>query len=306
MLRGKEDISETKEYAAPCVMLLGGFDGLHIGHRELIRSASGYGLPIGVMTIKGGKGMSLFTMEERAAMFGEQGLSFCYPVAFTDEVRNTTKEDFIRDLLSRFNAKAFVCGEDFRFGRGAEGTPEFIREYTGIPVHVHPILCVGGKKVSTSGIKDCVGQGNMPAANSLLLRPFFLRGTVEEGRHTGRRIGFPTANLTYPAEKFPMREGVYAIHAALDGRVIYGIANFGPCPTFGITFRKAEAYFDGYEGDLYGKRIDLCFDAYIRPICRFESGEALAEQLRRDISTMRALTGPESPDRRTAETRTTD
>lgn len=293
MLREERDIRETKEYADPCVMLLGGFDGLHIGHRELIRSAEGYGLSIGVMTIKGGKGMSLFTMEERAAMFREQGLSFYYPVAFTDEVRNTTKEKFMRDLLCRFNAKAFVCGEDFRFGRGAEGTPEFIREYTGIPVCVHPILYVGGKKVSTSGIKDFVGQGDMPAANRLLLHPFFLRGTVEEGRHTGRSLGFPTANLTYPAEKFPMREGVYAIHADLEGQVCRGIANFGPCPTFDVTFRKAEAYFDGYEGNLYGRQIDLCFDAYIRPVCKFGNGEALAEQLRRDISTMRALTEAE-------------
>ena len=281
MLNQKADAGTT-EYASPCVLLLGGFDGLHIGHKKLLDCAKKYRLPVGIMTILGGKGKALFTLAERREIFARAGADFFFCEAFTEQFRNTDRETFLQDLRRRYNVRAFVCGEDFRFGKDAAGTPQFIREFAGIPVHAADILCVDGKKVGTSSVKEFLARGEVMQANRLLLFPFFLRGRVEAGRHVGHTYGFPTANLVYPKEKFPLKEGVYAVHADLEGKTYRGIANFGPCPTFGVEERKAEAYFDGFHGDLYGRTVDLVFDGYLREIRKFSGASALAAQLRED------------------------
>ena len=274
---------ETTEYASPCVLLLGGFDGLHIGHKKLLDCAKAYGLPVGIMTILGGKGRELFTSVERREIFSRAGIDFFFSESFTPQFRDTGRETFLTNLLRRYNAKALVCGEDFRFGKGAAGTPDFLRTFTGLPVLAEDILQVDGQKVGTSFVKQYLAAGKVARANELLVFPFFLRGTVEAGRHVGHTYGFPTANFSYPPEKFPLKEGVYAIHAALDGKEYRGIANFGPCPTFGVEYRKAEAYFEGFQGNLYGKTVDLVFDGYLRDIRKFPDQAALAAQLREDI-----------------------
>lgn len=278
---------ETTEYSAPCIFLLGGFDGLHIGHKKLIDCAKKYNLPVGIMSIEGGKGKNLFTPFERGKIFSRQGLNFIYSVPFTEEFKNTTKDKFLTSFIERFEVKAFVCGEDFRFGKSAEGTPEFIREFTGIPVHALGVLTVGGKKAGMFLVKEYLKNGEVERANKLLLQPFFLSGKVEAGRKTGRTLGFPTANFSYPENKFPLKEGVYAVHAQLGGKIYRGIANFGACPTFGVTYQKLEVYFDGYEGDLYGKEIDVYFNSYLRNVQKFENKEALKAQLKEDLLRVR-------------------
>ena len=278
---------DTTEYAAPCVLLLGGFDGLHIGHKKLIDCAKTYALPVGITTIEGGKGQSVFTLSERQKIFERQGLDFFHAFTFTEEFKNTSKEDFLSSLMQNFNVKAFVCGKDFRFGKLAQGTPEFIAQFTNIPVHALDILSVDNHKVSASSVKEYLKNGQIKKSNELLLQPFFVSGIVEEGRRTGRTLGFPTANLSYPKEKFPLQEGVYAVHTVLNEKRYNGIANFGPCPTFGVEYRKLEAYFDGFEGDLYGQEIDVYFDDYLRDIKKFETVEALQAQLKADIRSVR-------------------
>lgn len=279
---------QAKEYKnTPCVFLLGGFDGLHAGHSALLAHAREYGLPVGIMSIEGGKGDALFTFAERREIFAAQGVDFVVEIPFTEAFKNTSRERFLDTLSAQFDIKAFVCGKDFRFGKGAAGDPEFIAEYTKRPTHAHDILYADGKKIATATIKEYVRAGEMEKANALLLQPFFLKGNVEEGRKEGRKLGFPTANITYPQGKFPLKEGVYAVHTTIDGSKYLGIANFGACPTFGVEYRKAEAYFDGFNGDLYGKEIDIFFDSYLRDIRKFPSKEALAEQLRHDMQRVR-------------------
>lgn len=282
MLNERTDAGTT-EYSSPCVLLLGGFDGLHIGHKKLLDRAKEYRLPVGIMTILGGKGQALFTLAERREIFARAGIDFFFCEPFTPQFRDTDRETFLTNLLRRYNVRAFVCGEDFRFGKDAAGTPAFLREFTGIPVHALDVLQVDGKKVGASSVKEYLAAGNIAQANGLLVFPFFLCGTVQQGRHVGHTYGFPTANFSYPPEKFPLKEGVYAIHAELNGKTYRGIANFGPCPTFGVEDRKAEAYFDGFHGDLYGKTVDLVFDGYLRDIRKFPDKAALAAQLREDI-----------------------
>ncbi len=277
-----QDVCSVKtEYKSPCVMLLGGFDGLHVGHKKLIDCAKKYNLPIGITTIEGGKGKSLFTLEERRKIFAQHGVNFVHPFTFTEEFKNTSKEEFLNILLNRFCVKAFICGEDFRFGKGAQGTPDFIEEFTLVRVHAMDVLSFRGKKVGTSDVKEYLQKGQIERANELLLTPFFISGSVEEGRKLGRTIGFPTANLS--AQDCPLKEGVYAVHATIDEKTYYGIANFGTCPTFDVAYKKLEVCFDGLNQNLYGKEINVYFDGYLRDICRFENAQALTVQLEQDM-----------------------
>ncbi len=277
----------TNEYLSPCALLLGGFDGLHIGHKTLLDIAKTYNLPVGITTIYGGKGKSLFLPRERAQIFKAQGLDFVYPLHFTDEFKNTEPEEFLQDIVNRFNVKAFVCGDDFRFGKGAEGTPELIAKITSIPVHAPAVLRVNGEKVGASFIKNYLKIGDVKRANEYLLQPFFVTGIVTKDRGVGKTIGFPTANIEYSEEKFPVKEGVYAVSAEIDGVEYRGILNYGARPTFQNTEKKLEAYFDGFDGDLYGRELTVYFDEYIRDICSFASGEALKTQLQRDLRKIR-------------------
>lgn len=269
------------------MFLLGGFDGVHAGHKKLIDRAKEYGLPVVAMTILGGKGGDLFTLEERLAIFAAQGVNEVVSYVFDNRFKNTSAEVFLQGLCASFDVKAFVCGEDFRFGKEAAGTPRFIGELTAKPVHALDVLTVNGKKVGMRFIKELLSSGRTEEANKLLLQPFFVRGVVEEGRKVGRTLSFPTANLAYPKEKFPIKKGVYAVHALLDGKGYKGIANLGACPTFGVTQEKVEAYFDGFCGDLYGREIDVFFDRYLREIKQFSSKEELIAQLRKDKEEIR-------------------
>ena len=273
----------VNEYRSPCVFLLGGFDGIHLGHKKLLNFAKQFNLPVGMMTILGGKGKTLFTPEERKTVFREEGLAFAYLLEFTDKLKNTEREGFLEDILNRFNVTAFVCGKDFRFGKGAQGTPDFIREYTNLPVYDLDIMNVEGKKISTSVIKERIVQGKIEEAQGLLSYPFFVSGRVEEGRKVGRRLGFPTANMSYPAYKLLPREGVYGVHMVYDEKKYVGICNVGACPTFGVEERRIESYFDGFHKMIYGERIEVVFDSYLRDIQNFCNGEALVAQLKQDI-----------------------
>jgi riboflavin kinase/FMN adenylyltransferase len=267
---------------SPCVFLLGGFDGLHIGHKKLVDFAKLFRLPVGMMTMEGGKGNGLFTLEEKCKIFRAQGVDFIDAMSFDEHLKNTSREDFLSALLKRYTIRAFVCGKDFRFGKEAAGDPAFIARYTGIPVHDLDILNVDGRKVSSTLIKERLKEGKVKEANALLTQPFFVNGKVEEGRKEGRKLSFPTANLSYPENKFLIHEGVYAVHSDLAGKRYYGICNVGACPTFGVNSLKVEVNYDGFDGDLYGQEIDVFFDGYLRDIQKFPSKEALTEQLNFD------------------------
>jgi riboflavin kinase/FMN adenylyltransferase len=266
--------------------LLGGFDGLHIGHRQLLARAKSLALPVGVMTIVGGKGLPIFTTEEREEIFSSLGADFAFELPF-DEIKGLSPETFVGLLKENFNVQAFVCGDDFRFGKNALGTPETLKAYGQVRVEVEKLISVDGEKVSSKTVKTLLELGDIEKANELLGERFFLIGEVEKDRQVGRTLGFPTANIRYPNGKFSIKKGVYAGEAEIGGVLYKGIINYGARPTFQNGDVWTETYFDGFDGDLYGKRLKIRFAKFLREIKKFDGVEALKAQLTRDIRSIR-------------------
>lgn len=275
-------LTENQDTAKGVAMLLGGFDGLHVGHRRLLSRAKESGLPVGVMTIIGGKQGNIFTFLERERIFKESGADFVFELLF-DEIKDMSPTEFLQFLIAEFDPALFVCGEDFRFGAGAKGTPEMIKTSTQVRVEVLSLVEMGGEKISSRKVKEWLGKGEVEKANALLGEEFFLCGKVVKDRQVGRTIGFPTANILYPQDKFPLKKGVYETKTTVDGKEYKGITNYGARPTFDNDKVLTETYLDGFSGDLYGKELTVKFVRFLREVQKFESADALKKQLEKDI-----------------------
>ena len=268
-------------------MLLGGFDGLHLGHRQLLSRAKESGLPVGVMTIVGGKGQTnLFGFAEREIIFKENGADFVFELPFA-EIKDLSADDFLALLYREFSPKLFVCGEDFRFGAGAKGDVKTLQGLDTVRVKILPLVEKHGEKISSGTIKNHLALGDVQTANELLGENFFLLGEVVKDRQVGRTIGFPTANVLYPSEKFPLKTGVYETKIWVGKDTYRGITNYGARPTFDNDHVLTESYLDGFNGDLYGKTIKVEFVRYLRDIQKFDSVDGLKKQLQTDIEKVR-------------------
>ena len=268
-------------------MLLGGFDGLHLGHRQLLSRAKESGLPVGVMTIVGGKGdESLFTFSERELIFRENGADFVFELPFA-EIKDLSADEFLRLLQAEFSPRIFVCGEDFRFGAGAQGNAKTLKGTDTVRVEVLPLVEKHGEKVSSKTVKEYLGKGEIEMANALLGENFFLLGEVIRDRQIGRTLGFPTANVLYPSGKFPLKKGVYETRICVENDTYRGITNYGARPTFDNSDVLTETYLDGFDGDLYGKTLKIGFVRYLRDIQKFDGLDALKKQLTKDMERVR-------------------
>ncbi len=268
-------------------LLLGGFDGLHVGHRRLLQTAKDSGLSVGLMTIVGAKREnSLFTLAERENIFREAGADFVFELEFS-RIKDLSPEEFLDRLVQEFSPKLFVCGEDFRFGAGAKGMPEMIEKHTHVCVEILPLVEMSGVKVSASHIKTLLKAGKLEDANARLAHPYFLMGEVVRDRQVGRTMGFPTANIPYPEDKFPLKQGVYETQVEVDGKTYKGITNFGARPTFDNDRVLTETHLIDFAGELYGRTLKVEFLRYLREIQRFEGVEKLKEQLTKDIRQVR-------------------
>lgn len=270
----------------PCVLLVGGFDGLHLGHETLLKEAKRRGLPIGVMSITGGKGQPLFTPAEREEIFQKAGVDFCFFLAFK-QIKDICAEEFCDFLTDHFCVNEFFCGEDFKFGKNALGTPRLLKERTGVETAILPLLKRNGEKVSSTDIKRAIDERDIPLANGYLQEIFFVKGKVEKDRGVGKTLGFPTANISYPTDKYPLPYGVYQTQTAVDGKVYQGITNYGARPTFANEKIVTETYLDGFSGDLYDKTLSVRFIRFLRETTAFSSVEELKTQLKKDIERVR-------------------
>ncbi len=272
-------------FSQPCVLLLGGFDGIHLGHKTLLDAAKRYDLPVVFTLIAGGKaGGELFTLRERRTVLEQLGAAGAFAFPFTEAFQKTSAEDFLRGLFARCTPRAVLCGEDFRFGKGAKGDAALLKNLAPCPVDVLPLLTADGHKISSTSLKKLLAAGDMPALNALLAYPYFIEGDVEHGRHVGSSLGFPTVNLDLPAEKAPPKEGVYGGYAQTKSGKFPCILNYGARPTFGVAEKKMEAFLLDFEGDLYGSAVRIYPTEYYRPVTAFPSAEALKAQIAQDAA----------------------
>lgn len=297
------------EYSFPSLLVLGCFDAIHSGHRELFKKAGLQakinGLDLGVMVFKDGKGGKLlYSFEERLAMLEKYNVKFVLAIDYTEEFKKITPIDFLRGIEEKINIKAYMSGKDFRFGAGAKGKSSTLKtfaedEENGVWYMPVKDVTFGDEKISTTLIKSCLDEGNVKKANALLGENFYVEGEVVKGAGRGSSVlGFPTVNIVYPENKYEVKKGVYAVKCKIEEQEYPGIANFGDRPTFDDGDVTLEAYISGFAGDLYGKTVKIEFTDYIRDIKKFDSAEDLKLQLRADLNSV--LTHAEST--ATAET----
>ena len=286
----------------PIILCLGGFDSIHLGHKKLISKAQKLkeelGSDIAVFTYDndigsiGGKTQGLvFTYEERLGILSGLGVDEVCLAHFSKEYANTQPQVFLDYLNSNRNISALVCGKDFRFGKNASGNTDLLQEYclnNGLMLYICDFECdEEGNKISTTQIKRMLESGNISKVNSLLGNRYFIEGEVVKGRQVGKTLGFPTANIEFPADKYLPRSAVYATSVFLNGKEYRGITNVGNAPTFNCEHSLIECHIDGFSGDLYGKKLKIYFDFFIRENRRFNSVNQLILQLEEDLKVIR-------------------
>ncbi|MBA4043801.1 MAG: bifunctional riboflavin kinase/FMN adenylyltransferase [Erythrobacter sp.] len=289
------------------VIALGNFDGFHRGHQavagEAIRWAQAEGRPSIIATFDPHPvrffkpdvpPFRLTTLEQRQELYLAAGATAMLVFHFDAELAGTSAEDFIRAILiDRFGAHGVVTGGDFTFGRGARGNVDLLRSLggeLGLQSRVVAAVSEGEEVVSSSRIRQALRDGDPQEAARLLTRPFAIRGIVEHGDKRGRTIGYPTANVTIDNCLRP-KYGIYAVTGRIlaTGEVLQGAANIGIRPQFEPPKELLEPYFFDFSGDLYGQEIEVAFHHFLRGEAKFDSLEALIEQMDKDCAEARRL-----------------
>jgi riboflavin kinase / FMN adenylyltransferase len=270
---------------------IGTFDGVHLGHREVIRGSDTVLTfdphPLAVVRPEAAPRL-IDTFAVKRDLIAGLGVAELVVMPFNREFAAQEPEDFIRDVLvERLGAEQVSVGENFRFGKRARGTPELLQAEDSFETRIAPLIEVDGEAVSSSRVRGLIAAGEVDLAARFLGRPFTFEGEVMEGDRRGRELGIPTANLV-PDERYACPgHGVYA--ALADGRP--AAVNVGVRPTF-ETGRGllVEAHLIGFDGDLYGRVLRIDFLQRLRGERRFETTEALVEQMWRDVDQAREIT----------------
>jgi len=283
------------------IVALGNFDGFHAGHQAVVgravERARAEGRPVLVATFDPHPvrffkpdvpPFRLTSLNQRERLFGEAGADAILVFRFDAELAAVTAEDFVAQrVVGLIGAAGVVTGEDFTFGKGRGGNIEVLRSLGaahGLSVDAVAPVIADGEPVSSSLIREALQAGDCEAAAALLTRPFAIEGVVEPGDQRGRELGYPTANLglgTYLRPRF----GVYAVRGRLPGGLIVdGAANLGVRPTFLPPRELLEPYFFDFDGDLYGRTIEVETISFLRPEARFDSLAALKAQMADDCA----------------------
>ena len=276
--------------ADECVAAIGSFDGVHRGHRRVLETARAAGTPVTVVTfwphprlVLGNRVDLLSTLERRIELLEEAGVDEVLVVEFTPELAAREPAEFADSVLRQIGAKVIVVGESFRFGRGAAGDPTLLRE---LGFDVRTVATLEG--VSSTNVRNLLRDGDVESAARLLGRPPELEGTVVLGDQRGGTLGYPTANLSVPADLLVPAYGIYA-GAALGHRAAISI---GVNPHYGGDERRIEPHLLDFEGDLYGRRLVVELWRRLRDERAFSSEAELVAQITRDVEETRSAERP--------------
>ena len=291
--------AELKNKYPATVIALGTFDGLQLGHTDVINTARDYaernGLKLAVFTFSNHPlalirpdlvPVRIISAEEKIKLLESFGVDYLINIPFTEDFAALSPDEFL-DSLACFNYRCLVVGENFTYGFLGSGKTETLERSgrkNGFDVIVRPLVKMNGNVVSSTGIRNLIQAGHIEYANRMLGRAYTITGTIVHGEQRGRKLGFPTANIELlHGEMAVPAPGVYAVTASIEGRIYEGMGNIGNNPTFNdVEHARLEVNLFNCSGDLYGKTMSVQFHKYIRAEKKFSGVEELCRQIEED------------------------
>ena len=290
-----------------CVLTLGNFDGVHLGHQQLINHLIEQGkklnLPTAVMLFepqpleffsKQNAPARLTSFKEKVQLIEKLGIDYIIAVPFTQTFANMSANAFIQDwLINKLNAKYIVIGDDFQFGRDRKGNINLLQQYTPnnhFSVESMPTFVWNNLRISSTAVREALFNSDFELARCLLGRDYAIQGRVVHGNALARQLGFPTANIHLNRKK-PALQGVYFVKVknCCSSQYYHGIANIGIRPT--IEGKKAilEVNIFDFSGDIYGQYLDVIFVCKLRDEKKFDSLADLKQQISQDVCTAKQI-----------------
>lgn len=302
IIRVREKIYQS--FVKPSVAL-GNFDGVHLGHREILKrtvaTAHQRGRDAIVYTFdphprvvlnKAPEIPRITTAKEKAELLESLGIDVVILAEFTKEFASQSPNAFVENVLvEELGVRHLFIGQDYRFGKGRAGTPQTLRDMGpehGFSVHVVPPVTVGDVRVSSSLIRELLMKGEVSEANTLLGREFVIEGKVMHGHRRGKKLGFPTANIK-PEAKLHPPDGVYAVYCCVGENVHPAVMNIGRNPTFGDRKVSYEVHILDFDGEIYGETIRVYLVDCLRQEMKFASVDDLRAQIARDVAKGRQI-----------------
>lgn len=291
--------AELKNKYPATVIALGTFDGLHLGHTDVINTAKDYaersGLKLAVFTFSNHPlalirpdlvPVRIISAEEKIKLLESFGVDYLINIPFTEDFAALSPDEFL-DRLACFNYRCLVVGENFTYGFLGSGKTETLERSgrkNGFDVIVRPLVKMNGNVVSSTGIRNLIQAGHIEYANRMLGRVYAITGKIVNGEQRGRKLGFPTANIELlHGEMAVPAPGVYAVTASIEGSIYEGMGNIGNNPTFNdVEHARLEVNLFNCSGDLYGKTMSVQFHKYIRAEKKFSGVEELCRQIEED------------------------
>jgi riboflavin kinase/FMN adenylyltransferase len=288
------------------IVALGNFDGFHLGHQAVVNRAIQRAFherrPVIVATfdphpVKYFKPdvppFRLTTLDQRERLFAHAGADAMLVFEFNQALASMDAEEFVADVVARqIGAAGVVTGDDFSFGKGRSGDPALLKtlgERHGVVAEAVAQVVLDGERISSGRIREMLAAGDTGRATHMLSRDYAIEGVVERGDARGRALGYPTANVELGDYQRP-KYGIYAVRATLDdGSEHPGVASLGVRPTFAPPKELLEAHLFGFDGDLYGRRIEVALHAFIREEEKFDGIEPLVAAMREDEAAARRL-----------------
>ena len=280
-------------------LTVGSFDGVHLGHVDVIGHTVGAAAEINgasaLITFEphprcvldpANCPQSITTLQEKLALIERAGIANAIVLRFDRELSALSPQEFIDRLSAAMETRRWVIGFDFAFGRGRTGNAEWLRSH-GHAVEVIPPLTID--ELHSSEVRRLITTGEMEEANRLLGREYSMSGPVEAGDRVGRRLGFPTANIGIEPNKLVPALGAYAGRAHAPEGDFVAALSVGYRPTFGGTQLRVEAFLLDFEGDLYQQRLELRFVRYLHPDIKFATPDDLVRQLKQDVADTRRI-----------------